>query len=191
MDARVTRDIIKISNTLRQKYRALKRSLQESEEASKRHFAPLLTPLKEIKEEIKSRPAVNPPIEKEKEEDVLPPLFQPMQHKVEEEEEDDVSYSPELEETTLFPQTSGMSTPLQREEEDEEEEDLEGGLEKVHEYVKTPLGKTKLEEILKTTGELHRPYLEMLYKGNAKKLDDRFGIRILPSGRTVIGDKKL
>lgn len=54
MDPKVTREIIKTSEVLKNKFRALKRSLQDVDKSRQEFFTPVLQPLEAIKQSVEA-----------------------------------------------------------------------------------------------------------------------------------------
>lgn len=207
MDPRVTREIIKTSEILRNKYQSLKRGLQDIEKGRQEFFTPVLQPLEDIKRSVQSYQAT-------------PEL---VAEKVKRRESDVWDESPDKSEiqsaniyrkSTLVPKTSyynratnissddtktsTMQTPLSHstipvhkimfsEEEEGEYVTDDPISEQVKEYAKTPKGEAEVTEHLAAFGNLQREYLDKMLKGD-KTHDSRYGIRVMPSGGLAIGD---
>lgn len=210
MDPKVTREIIKTSEILKNKYRSLKRSLQDVEKGREEFFAPVLQPLEDIKQsvklsnkEVKSETALTPRKVKrndnsnvwvgspEKSElgtsiyrkSTLLPTTTPHYKRATQTSLDETTS------TALTPLSHIMSNPEFISPGVEEGEYVTDDplSEQVKEYAKTPQGEAEFKEYLAGFGNLQREYLDKLLKGD-KAHDSRYGIRVMPSGGMAIGD---
>lgn len=166
MDPKVTREIIKTSEILKNKFRTLKRGLQDIEEVRQTFFTPVSQPLEDIKESLKLKEETSQSSKKIK------------------------TKNDEIYKSATTPIPSASSPPFEPfpipeirvENEEEEEEQMTDSI-----VERSPQQKN-VEENLHSFGNQHRKYLEKLLRGDKKNLDSHYGIRVMPDGGFAIGD---
>lgn len=182
MDPKVTKQLIKTSKTLRQKFKSMKRGLQLSEEELERNLKPITKPLQELVDQSK-QPRVKKikisPLKKDvsTSTETLVHTSTPVQRKK------FIPIKREKEET--FEDEEGNEQESIKSEEEEEEEEMTP-LQRIIQFDKDKLQKS-MEEY-EGIGPLFKPYLLKVTNSDTKDMDDRYGIRILPTGGMVVGN---
>uniref|UniRef100_T1HDX3 DUF8207 domain-containing protein n=1 Tax=Rhodnius prolixus TaxID=13249 RepID=T1HDX3_RHOPR len=180
MDPKVTQHLIKTSKSLREKFKSLKRGLQLSQQDLERSLKPITKPLQELVEQNKKR-SKKAALKSDAststtslEEYVKLPL----------KEEEEVKLP--LKASTPIPRKDVLDIKM----EEETFEDDDSPLEQIKQiHSKEELEKS-LEEV-EDIGSLIKPYLLKHMTSDTKDLDDRYGIRVLPTGGMTIGNAQV
>lgn len=179
---RITREVIKAADALKKKYKLVKLGQMEDANRTLSQFKPIIEPLKTL--------VASQEIKKETQKVKTEPL---------------VKSFPSTSKSETTKRDSGTQTQLKLKKdkatltnfpekvtyiyESEPEKTTEDSL---IEYVQTEKGKKEMEDNIKEyEGHLIVPYVQKYLEGNRQEFDDRYGIRFVADGKTILGDTEV